>query len=176
MSVDIEEVKEYSLSNEDIDRLLGGTNIYPYPDLARFQTLSDALDDEGRAVILYLTEDSNTGHWVCVWRDGRTIRYFDPYGQPPEQPKTWLTPQHNAELRQSQDHLLRLMRAEGKPVFYSSHPYQKDGADINTCGRHTIARLLMKELDDRQYYELVKDSDVNPDDFVSLATYFLLGR
>lgn len=172
----IEEVKEYPLSNSDIDRVLGGTHIYAYPELSQFATLDEALDDRGRMVLLYLTEDANTGHWVCVWRDGKTIRYFDPYGNPPEFPKSWLPAERNEELGQAEPYLLNLFKGEGLPVFYNTHPYQKEGADVNTCGRHAITRLLLKELNDKQYYDVVKDSDVNPDDFVSFATYFLLGK
>jgi hypothetical protein len=176
MSDMIEEVKEYPLSNSDIDRVLGGTRIYAYPELSQFSTLDEALDDHGRMVLLYLTEDANTGHWVCVWRDGKTIQYFDPYGNAPEFPKTWQPAGGNEALGQAEPYLLQLFKEAGAPVFYNTHPYQKEGADVNTCGRHTIARLLLKSLNDKQYYEVVKDSDVNPDDFVSFATYFLLGK
>ena len=176
MSDMIEEVKEYPLSNDDINRVLGGTNIYPYPDLKQFASLDEALDDKGRMVLLYLTENEQTGHWVCVYKDGKSIRYFDPYGKPPENPKSWISPAQNARLGQHQNYLTQLMKGAGKPVFYNTHPYQKMGDDVNTCGRHAITRLLLKDMDDAQYYEVVKDSDVNPDDFVSFATYFLLGK
>ena len=176
MSDAIEEIKEYPLSNSDIERVLGGTNIYAYPELSRFTSLDEALDNHGRMVLLYLTEDENTGHWVCVWRDGKTVRYFDPYGNPPEYPKRWMSPRRNAQLGQSNNDLMRLFKGTGNPVFYNTHPYQREGDDINTCGRHVIARLLLKDVDDKQYYDLVKDSDVNPDDFVSVSTYFLLGK
>jgi len=176
MSDIIEEVKEYPLSNDDINRVLGGTNIYAYPELKQFGSLEEALDDKGRMVLLYLTEDSQTGHWVCVWKDGKTVKYFDPYGNAPEFPKKWLSPARNNQLGQRPNYLLNLFKGEGRPVFYNTHRYQKQGADVNTCGRHTIARLLLKDLSDAQYYEVIKDSDVNPDDFVSFATYFLLGR
>jgi hypothetical protein len=176
MSETVEELKEYPLSNDDINRVLGGTNIYAYPELAQFSSLDDALDERGRMVLLYLTEDANTGHWVCVWRDGKTIRYHDPYGNPPEHPKRWLSPMRNQNLGQAPNYLLRLFKGAGSPVYYNTHPYQRQGADINTCGRHAITRLLLKDVSDKQYYDIVKDSDVNPDDFVSIATYFLLGK
>lgn len=176
MSDPIEELKEYPLSNDDIERVLGGTNIYAYPELSRFASLDEALDEHGRMVLLYLTEDANTGHWVCVWRDGKSVKYFDPYGNAPEYPKQWLTPMKNTQLGQAPNYLLRLFKGTGMPVFYNTHPYQKKGDDVNTCGRHAITRLLLKDMNDKQYYDVVKDSNVNPDDFVSVATYFLLGK
>lgn len=176
MSDVIEEAKEYPLSNDDINRVLGGTKIYAYPELKQYASLDDALDDKGRMVLLYLTENAQTGHWVCVYKDGSTIRYFDPYGKPPENPKSWISRAQNAKYGQEQNYLSQLLRKTGKPVFYNTHAYQKIGDDVNTCGRHAIARLLLKDMNDEQYYETVKDSDVNPDDFVSFATYFLLGK
>jgi len=173
---DLEEVRSYPLSNDDINRILGGTKIYSYPELAEFPTLDDALDSKGRMVVLYLTEDRNTGHWVCVWKDGKSVRYFDPYGNAPEVPKSWNTRLKNMRLGQAPNYMLKLLKGEGLPVFYNAHPYQHQGDDVNTCGRHVVTRLLLKDLGDEDYYELVKDSDVNPDDFTSVATYFLLGK
>lgn len=171
-----EEIKEYSLTNTDIDRLLGGTKIHAYPELANFRTLDEAMDEDGRMIVLYLTENDSTGHWVCCFKDGNCVQYFDSYGLKPEAPKGWITRKKNMDLGQTRDQFLRLFKAEGKPVFYNKYKYQKDEDDVNTCGRWVTARLLLRDLDDKQFKEVIDDADLKGDDFVSYATYFLLGK
>jgi hypothetical protein len=171
----IEEVAEYSLSDEDLRNLLNTTRILPYPELKQFRTLDDAFDEEGRLIVLYLTSPQ-AGHWVCLWRGEDGIHYFDPYGKRPEEPKTWLTRQQNWDLNQSSNELSRLLKASGRPVYYNRVSYQSDDPDVNTCGRHVASRLILKDKTDKQYYDIVKDADMPSDDFVSYATYILLGK
>lgn len=176
-AVDLEKVREYALSNDDINQILSpDTNIISYPELTRYATIDDVFDELGRVILLYLTESENVGHWVCMWRDGRTIQYFDPYGNKPEEPKSWLSKGQNIRYGQAGNYLTDMLRQSGRPVFYNTKDYQKEHNDINTCGRHVVARLLLKDLPAKQYDEIIEDAGVSPDDFVSLLTYFLLGK
>jgi hypothetical protein len=171
----VKEVEEYSLSDEDLRQLLNTTNVVPYPDLKKYRTLEDALDDQGRLIVLYLTSPQE-GHWCCLWRGDDGVHYFDPYGKRPEEPKTWLTRNQNWSLGQASNELMRLLKGCGCPVYYNKISYQSENPDINTCGRHVASRLIMKDLSDKQYYDIVKDADMSSDDFVSYATYILLGK
>ena len=51
----------YALSDKDIQEMLGGTNIFRYPELSEMNSIEDAFDDKGRAMMLYLTENQNVG-------------------------------------------------------------------------------------------------------------------
>ena len=176
MSIDLQQLREYSLSNTDINDIFSDdTRVIAYPELKNLSNIDELFDKHGRAVILYLTQP-NVGHWVAVYKNGDNIHYFDPYAEKPESPKRWISTMDNIRLGQRENYLTNLLKGSGYKVFYNSFPYQKDRADVNTCGRWVVARLLLKDLDDKEFNELVKDSDVSPDDFVSLLTYFLLGK
>ena len=51
------EIKETPLSNEDINIMLNGTKIFKYPDLEDMNSIDEIFDDQGRAVMLFLTKD-----------------------------------------------------------------------------------------------------------------------
>jgi len=89
--MDIDAIKSYALSNSDIERILGKTKILTYPELGDLRNWEDAFDEQGRSVVLFLTENEQTGHWVGLIRNDKTIEYFDPYGEAPEGDKKWLS-------------------------------------------------------------------------------------
>jgi hypothetical protein len=73
------EIESYSLSETDIQKMIPTLKIIPYPDLLKAQRIDDVLDPKGRLMLLYLTENENTGHWVCLlkYRNSNIIEYFD---------------------------------------------------------------------------------------------------
>jgi len=58
----------------------------------------------------------------------------------------------------------------------NAYPFQKDGTNVNTCGRHCTTRLYFKHLKLPQYIKLVKSSGLSADEFVSGFTYNLIGK
>ncbi len=175
--MNLEAIKEYALSNDDIQQILNpDTKLWTYPELAGVSTIEELFDGLGRCIILYLTEDQHTGHWVCMMKRGNKVEYFDPYGKKPDNPLTWLSREAKAELDESQSYLYPLFRRGKVQVISSSYPYQKNVADVNTCGRHCITRLVLKDYSLEQYYDLIQKSGLDPDTFVSLFTYDILGK
>ena len=171
--------EEYALSDDDINKLLGGTNIFRYPELKSMKSIDDAFDEYGRAMMLYLTEDANTGHWVCmIKRGGNVIEYFDPYGgYKPDDERKWLSPQQQQELGQDVPILTHML----KDYTVKSNPYKlqsesERGRAVNTCGRHCVTRLMLGHLPLNKYAELIKSSGVSPDDFVTSFTYQMLKK
>ncbi|NBU34255.1 hypothetical protein EBZ38_12940 [bacterium] len=173
---DLQRIKQYALSNTDIEKILGKTKIFTYPELDDFANWEDAFDDDGRAVFLFLTEDNTTGHWIGLIRNDTTIEYFDPYGEPPEGDKKWLSKQKLRRLDQDQPLLTRFLRSTGMKVYYNQHAFQQDRNDINTCGRWVVARLLLRKKTLRQFYNFIQNSGMKGDDFVSLLTFKILGK
>lgn len=175
--MDIDSIKEYPLSNEDIQQILHpDTKIWVYPQLAELNTIEECFDELGRCIILYLTSDERTGHWVAMLKRGKTIEYFDPYGKKPDNPLTWLTADAKTELDESKSYLYPLFRKSKCKVIYSMFSYQENTADINTCGRHCITRLVLKDHTLEQYHEIIQKSGLDPDTFVSLFTHDILGK
>jgi hypothetical protein len=174
-----EDIKSYPLTETDMRKVIPTLGIKSYTDLLDATSIDDVLDEKGRLMLLYLTEDQSTGHWVCLLklRDKPIIEYFDPYGGfRPDGEKKWLSLAKQREFGQDTDHLTKLLKNSPYTVKSNAIPFQKEKDDNNTCGRHCLARLYFKHLDLPQYAELVESSGISPDDFVSGFTYNLIGK
>jgi hypothetical protein len=174
-----EDIKSYALSDADMKKVIPTLRIISYPELLKARSIDDVLDEKGRLMLLYLTEDQNTGHWVCLLkRKGEAVlEYFDPYGgYGPDGESKWLTPDELEEFGQDTKQLSKLIRASPYKLVVNKTAFQKDRTDNNTCGRHCLTRLYMKHLSLPDYTKLVKGSGVSPDDFVSGFTYNLIGK
>lgn len=171
------DVKEYALSNEDIQQLLEpDTKIFSYPKFAEMSHIDEAFDPLGRCVFLFLTKSPTSGHWLTMFKRNGHIEYFDSYGEKPEAQREWMTQERLDELGEGEPYLMDLLKRSRVRVYYNTVPYQKERDDINTCGRWTVARLMCKDMSNLEFYNLVKRSGQTPDDWVSLFTYEILGK
>jgi len=173
------EIESYSLSESDIQQMIPTLKIVPYPDLLKANKIDDVLDEKGRLMLLYLTENQNTGHWVCLlkYRGTNIIEYFDPYGNyKPDGESKWLTPQKLKELGQASKKLTKLLDESQYEIKSNAFPFQKDKLNMNTCGRHCTTRLYFKHLTLPEYIKLVESTGLPADKFVSAFTYNLIGK
>jgi hypothetical protein len=171
------EVKSYPLSDGDIRKILGkDIKIMTYADLANIRNIRQAFDSKGRCILLYLTQSDTSGHWVCMLNKGDHIEYFDPYGEAPNSALKTITPEERQEYGEEQPYLTDLMKASGMPVYYNTHPFQKDKADVNTCGRHSVMRCLYAPYSLEKYKKVMDASGMTPDNFVSALTVQKLGK
>jgi hypothetical protein len=170
-------IRSYPLSDEDIRKILGrDISIITYPQLGEMNSINDAFDSKGRCIMLYLTEDNHSGHWVCMLNKGNTIEYFDPYGEAPEQALDTVPQSKLQELDEASPYLTQLLRASGKKVSYNHYAFQKDKADVNTCGRHSVVRCLYAPYSITKYKKVMDSTGMSPDDFVSALTAQKLGK
>ena len=132
--------------------------------------ISQAFDRKGRCIMLYLTENATTGHWVCLLNKPSSIEFFDPYGERPDAPLQSLPEERREELGEAEPLLTKLLRASGKPVYYNTYPFQRDKADVNTCGRHSVVRCLYSTKSLEEYKKIMDTSGMTPDNFVSALT------
>lgn len=177
MPPSLEQAKAYPLGDDDINKILEpDTHIFTYPYLKDVKDIDEVFDPYGRAMMLYLTEDANTGHWVCLIRRPDEIEFFDPYGEHPDEPLTWNGKQKQRQLQQDRPYLSKLLRAKGLPVVYNKTKFQELDNDIATCGRHCVIRLLFKDLPLPKYAEMIRKSKMSPDEFVTRLTHQLLGK
>jgi hypothetical protein len=177
---------DYPLSTDDIKMLCGhDIKIYTYPQLQNISTLDDLFDNQGRCVILYLTENERTGHWVCLFKERRkngdtVINYFDPFGYALDGPLRWIDEQQRLNLHQSMSYLKDILKRGGAKVYYNTIKYQDKDDDVATCGRHVATRLLYKNKSPAHYYKMlekIKDENgLNPDEFVTIYTDYFLDR
>ena len=170
-------IKSYALSDADIRKILGNDiKIITYPDLGNMSSINEAFDKKGRCIMLYLTENDSTGHWVCMLNKSSGIEFFDPYGDPPEKALESVSEENKEALGEDEPLLTRLLRASGKKVYYNSYPFQKDKADVNTCGRHSVVRCLYAPYTLQKYKSIMDSTGMTPDDFVSALTGEKLGK
>lgn len=170
-------IKDYPLSDSDIRKILGrGIKIITYPQLNEMSNIREAFDSKGRCILLYLTQSPTSGHWVCLLNKKDSIEYFDPYGEPPEKPLEMVSEENKEAWGESQPILTHLLKSSGKPVFYNKHPFQKDKADVNTCGRHSVVRCLYAPNTLEEYKAVMDKSGMTPDNFVAALTGQQLGK
>lgn len=170
-------IKSYPLSDADIRKILGrDIKIITYPDLGKMGSINEAFDAKGRCIMLYLTENDTTGHWVCMLNKGDKIEFFDPYGEAPEQALESVPVENRQALGEDEPLLTRLFRASGKAIYYNTYPFQKEKKDVNTCGRHSVVRCLYAPYSLEKYKKVMDSSGMTPDNFVSALTAEKLGK
>ena len=175
----VKDIKSYALSETDMRKVIPTLNIVSYTELLAADSIDEVLDEKGRLMLLYLTENESTGHWVCLLklRGEPIIEYFDPYGNyKPDGEKKWLSPAKQREFGQDTDKLTKLLKDSPYTVKSNAVPFQASNNDNNTCGRHCLCRLYMKHLSLPEYAELVESTGIPADDFVSGFTYNLIGK
>jgi len=73
-------VADYALTEDDIRKMAGNVPIYRYPDLAKMSNPDEMFKGAKAAVLLFLTDDNDTGHWLTVLNHPEEIEVFDSFG------------------------------------------------------------------------------------------------
>jgi hypothetical protein len=173
----MEEAQSYALSDDDIRKLLGGNiKITTYPDLEKIQHIDQLFDRHGRAILFVPQQNEQQGHWCCLIKRRKTIEFFDPYGDPPEGQKDTISEEQLARMKMNEPLLAELLTNNPYKVIFNKVQLQKLENDVNTCGRHCVARLLYHTHPVQKYREILKRSQMSPDEFVVKLTYDDLGK
>lgn len=153
---------DYALSSDDIFSLTNGrTNIVANRDLANVKRIEQVLK-HGACVVLYETKP-RSGHWCCVYlRNPKEIQWFDSYGLMPDSELQFIDRGFRRRSNQVSTHLTRLllewMQRTGGKVKYSQYRLQKLSPRDNTCGRFVVLRLMLRDLDEDEFAEVVPNS------------------
>jgi hypothetical protein len=103
---------------------------------------------------------------------------FDNFGNKPEK----LNKEVGGRMNHIQDpHLLRQkIEDDGYNLIYNSKQHQPISPNINTCGRHSVLRIMFGHLPLEQYNkkisQIAKDNGVSVDDIATGLTAELLGK
>lgn len=180
---DLKPLKKYPLSDTDIQKVLEpDTKIITYPELYKYNHIDEIFDDKGRAIMLYLTENDTTGHWVGLIKKGNVIEMYDPYGfKPDTQPENLgASKAFNKEHGQLYPKFTQMVNNDGYRLIYNKVRSQPFEADVNTCGRHVLTRILLKNLSLNKYNKLLssikKNNNINPDDLITAFTQEFIGK
>ena len=158
----LHELEKSPLSDTEIHRLVN-TTIVRYPELKKYE-LGELLKS-GSCVILFLTKNAHSGHWVCLIDHGKYLEFFCSFGLKLDGHFKWLTPERGRQLDGPKT-LGPMLKAAGKPVVYNTHQFQNKA--LADCGRHVVARIMHKDLDLDAYKALMKDED--PDEWMTRET------
>lgn len=171
------QIVDTPLTDADIRKILGkDIKIITYPQLNTFRHIDQAFDRKGRCILLYLTQSETSGHWVCMLNKGKSIEFFDPYGEPPEYALKEIPSSTRKTLNGDEFVLTRLLKESGKKVIYNTYPFQKDRKNVNTCGRHSVVRCLYAPYSLAKYKKVMDESGMTPDNFVSALTAPKIGK
>ena len=164
----IKALQKNSLSSEDVLEICKGkANLLTYPQLAEYTDLDDALGPHKALILLYETK-KNYGHWVCVFRrDKDTLEFFDPYGTVPDDELKDIDMNFRKVNNELKPHLLSLMAKTGNKIIYNNFKLQKLENDINTCGRWTGLRILLRDMTIEQFKDFIKQNPNYPPDFIA---------
>jgi hypothetical protein len=122
-------------------------DVITYSELDKFNDIEEVLEANKQWKIILIEESKFFGHWVVILRYGKTIEYFNSYGDKPSYELDLLSDKKNRELGQDEKYLNKLLLlAKNKyKVIYNSKRFQKLANQINTCGRWCIFRVIMMD-------------------------------
>lgn len=171
----LKKLEMYSLSNDDLHKILGPVRIITYPDLEK-ETLDTLFKEQPYVIILFLTEDENTGHWQCMLKreGGNQLEVFDSFGVKVDGNRKWLSKDRQQALDQTMPNIHNLVKGFPGELVYNNVKLQEDSR--NTCGRHIASRILHDHLSIQDYISLIERSGIKPDEFVTLLTYRILHK
>ena len=139
----LKQIIQDPMGSDDIIHYFPHAKITTYADLNKYKSIKDLLPAQEDFVFILYEESPREGHWVCLTRDiHNSINYFDSYGGKVDEPLSWSTQEEREKLNMSTPYLTNLLNNTPEVVYYNDEDYQKDGFDINTCGRHCSYYIL----------------------------------
>ena len=169
-------LKAQPLSDTELQGILQTpTNVFTYPDLDNYRHIDEIFDPLGRAIMLYLTENDTTGHYISLIKRGNVIEVYNPYGASMKEMGSdlGLSANEDQELNGGYGKLHRLAQEGGYTLKENKSKVQKDGMDVATCGRHTGLRTLLYKMSMEDYNKWLnsgKGNGIDADDLVVALT------
>ena len=159
----IEDVIHQPMDTDDILFYFPHAKIMTYAGLCKYKSIEELLPAEEDYVFILYEDSPQQGHWVCLTRDAYNhINYFDSYGGAVDEPLSWTTKEVKEKLKMNAPFLGHLLNKTAEDVYWNDEDYQRDGMDINTCGRHCCFYIInmlknnMSLLDYHTYMDALK--------------------
>jgi len=134
------------MTGEDLERCTGVApgDIIKYSALDDYKSIEDLLPTDGAFKIILIEDKYNSGHWVAVFRRGKTIEYFNSYGAKWDTDWKFINRMMRTILGENTNEMTRLMdkaESDGWKVIWNKRKFQKLGNNIQTCGRWVSMRI-----------------------------------
>ena len=157
------EMKEF-ISDSDLTYYLGKNfkkNIIKYSDIDDYSTIDKLLPGKKSYKIILIEDTYNSGHWVCLMRNGSTLEYFNSYGLKPSVELDGLPKLVNKQLDQDVKHLnILLNKALSKyDIIYNKVKFQKLENNVNTCGKWVLIRVMLFKKLSMDLYQFIQFID-----------------
>jgi RimJ/RimL family protein N-acetyltransferase len=167
--------EDYAYSDLDIHRALGSKiPIHRYPDLMRMSSPDALFKNHNAAVLLFLTEGKDNGHWIGVIDHGSHYEVFDSFGTEIDGDRAWLNKEKLLEFNETLPLLSNLLAKGNKPTTHNSTKLQSD--DANTCGRWVVWRIRNSNKPLKTFVAEMNGSGKTPDQRVIECTYGILNK
>tara|TARA_R110000803_G_scaffold96428_4_gene164596 strand:+ start:208 stop:729 length:522 start_codon:yes stop_codon:yes gene_type:complete len=167
----ITNLETQDLTGEDLKHICNGlVDIVPYHTLGNYKSIEELMGKYGSVILLYEMRE-NFGHYVALFMNGNNdLEFFDSYGFKPDEEIKYATYNQSNGV----PHLTQLLKKYNKKIVVNTERLQVFKEHINTCGRWTSLRILLKDKPLREFIELfTKNRQYNGDFWVSALTYLL---
>jgi hypothetical protein len=169
---EIDDIKSLSTSNHELEQKMGyNIPIYKYSELINFNTIDELLGKNKECIILYETTSPDNGHWVCCFKRGKTVSFFDSLGLMPDDQFHKISVKFRIDNGITKPYLTYLLSNYNGKVEYNEYELQTPDIHIATCGRWCVQRLKLKHLTPKQFYELYKPLNNYDSDDIVILTY-----
>lgn len=157
------DITKIPLTGLDMMILCPDATLLKYTDLYNYDNIEDAFKGKNKLVLLYLLNDSHSGHYVGMFYNKNGLNYFDSYGVMPDYQFEMLSRDKRKQLHEEQDYLKQLLKH--RAVIYNNITYQDKGTA--TCGCYVAFRLHNSNFDDQQFFNIFVKSHIRPDKVVA---------
>ena len=143
------------LSGSEIETLVGKPPVL-YSDLEKYKSITQLLTKNSPYVVLLYQNTKFQGHYVSLFLDqDGCINFQDSYGYLPDEPINQGMLPYDAPLKR---YLTKLIDASGLKLISNKIDYQSSKHGYADCGRHACLRILLRNLSNAQYANLMTKS------------------
>jgi hypothetical protein len=164
---DLEQNISEKMNGDELIKLLNNTcDITPYSRIKQYRNVDEMLGNYKQTIILYEYEP-RSGHWVVLYRNNKNkLCFYDSLGNKVDELNKDINKfRSNMGIPLVNNDLKNLIGFE--KVINNTTEIQEDSEEVNTCGCYCVARLLLKQLDNKQFNTLFKNgNEYSPDYFV----------
>jgi len=172
----LKKAEQTLLTGENIkDILFNKVNIVPYHTLSSVFHIDDLFkNDKGEsvnAIVVLYEQKLNSGHYCALLKRGDSYEFFDPYGTKQIDDELEFSTFNRGFIGGQSNNLLNILKRDRKKFNVSHYKFQKEGDNINTCGRWCATRIRLGSLSIQQFADIfLKNPILDPDLLVVALT------
>lgn len=139
------------MTNFDLEKYLAinPSDLIKYSELSDYKSIEELLPKDDSFKVLLIEDKYNSGHFVGLFRFGKTIEYFNSYGEKYDTDWKFIPKMVRRILGQATNDLTRLFKKaknDGFNVVWNNKKLQVLGDKIQTCGRYVVMRRHLGQM------------------------------